>query len=61
MSVLAQMPFSELKIDRSFVKNCLTDPDLWKISTSAVAIARAYHMKAVAEGIEDIDTLQALE
>jgi EAL domain-containing protein (putative c-di-GMP-specific phosphodiesterase class I)/CheY-like chemotaxis protein len=61
MSVLAQMPFCELKIDRSFIKNCLTDPDLWKIATSTVAIARAYHMKAVAEGIEDIDTLLALQ
>jgi EAL domain-containing protein (putative c-di-GMP-specific phosphodiesterase class I) len=61
MSVLAQMPFCELKIDRSFVKNCLTDPDLWKIAASAVAIARAYQMKAVAEGIEDIDTLLALQ
>jgi len=61
MSVLAQMPFCELKIDRSFVKNCLTDPDLWKIAASAVAIARAYHMKVVAEGIEDIDTLLALQ
>jgi EAL domain-containing protein (putative c-di-GMP-specific phosphodiesterase class I)/ActR/RegA family two-component response regulator len=61
MSVLAQMPFCELKIDRSFVKNCLTDPDLWKVAASAVAIARSYHMKAVAEGIEDIDTLLALQ
>ena len=61
MSVLAQMPFCELKIDRTFIKGCLVDQDLWKVVTSAVAIARAYNMKAVAEGIEDLETLWALE
>jgi EAL domain-containing protein (putative c-di-GMP-specific phosphodiesterase class I)/ActR/RegA family two-component response regulator len=61
MAVLAQMPFCELKIDRSFVKNCLSDPDLWKVVKSAVAIADAYDMKTVAEGIEDFDTLQRLK
>ena len=61
MSVLAQMPFCELKIDRTFIKDCLVDQDLWKVVTSAVAIARAYNMKAVAEGIEDLETLWALE
>lgn len=61
MAALAQMPFCELKIDRSFVTDCLTDPDLWKVVTSAVAIARAYNMKTVAEGVEDLETLHALE
>ncbi|MBB5047260.1 EAL domain-containing protein (putative c-di-GMP-specific phosphodiesterase class I) [Rhodopseudomonas rhenobacensis] len=60
MSVLAQMPFCELKIDRSFVSHCLADPDLWKVVASSVAIARAYNMTTVAEGIEDVATWQAL-
>ncbi|ABD89333.1 EAL domain-containing response regulator [Rhodopseudomonas palustris] len=60
MSVLAQMPFCELKIDRSFVGGCLTDPDLWKVVASSVTIARSYNMKTVAEGIEDVATWQAL-
>lgn len=60
MSVLAQMPFCELKIDRTFIKGCLVDQDLWKVVTSAVAIARGYNMKVVAEGVEDLETLWAL-
>jgi EAL domain-containing protein (putative c-di-GMP-specific phosphodiesterase class I)/FixJ family two-component response regulator len=61
LSALAQMPFCELKIDRSFLKNCLRDPDMWKVVASSVAIAHQYNMKAVAEGIEDDDTRRALE
>ncbi|PZA13664.1 diguanylate phosphodiesterase [Rhodopseudomonas palustris] len=61
LSALARMPFSELKIDRSFVKDCLTDADMWKIVSSSVAIAHQYNMKAVAEGIEDAATWRALD
>ena len=61
LSALARMPFSELKIDRSFVKDCLTDADMWKIVSSSVAIAHQYNMKVVAEGIEDAATWHALD
>ncbi|MFC0239893.1 two-component system response regulator [Rhodopseudomonas telluris] len=61
LSALARMPFSELKIDRSFVKDCLVDPDMWKVVAASVAIAHQYKMKAVAEGIEDAETWWALE
>ena len=60
LAALARMPFSELKIDRSFVKDCLTDPDMWKVVAASVAIAHQYNMKAVAEGIEDTGTWRAL-
>jgi EAL domain-containing protein (putative c-di-GMP-specific phosphodiesterase class I)/ActR/RegA family two-component response regulator len=60
LSALARMPFSELKIDRSFVQDCLSDADMWKVVSSSVAIAHQYNMKAVAEGIEDDDTWQVL-
>jgi len=61
MSALARMPFCELKIDRSFVKDCLSDPDMWKVVASSVAIGHGYDMKVVAEGIEDVATWQALD
>ncbi|WP_420132549.1 EAL domain-containing response regulator [Rhodopseudomonas sp.] len=61
LSALARMPFSELKIDRSFVKDCLVDPDMWKVVAASVAIAHQYKMKAVAEGIEDAETWRALD
>ncbi|WP_031335954.1 EAL domain-containing protein [Rhodopseudomonas sp. B29] len=60
LSALARMPFTELKIDRSFVKECRSDPDMWKVVASSVAIAHQYQMKVVAEGIETVDTWQAL-
>ncbi len=61
LSALARMPFCELKIDRLFIKNCLVDPDMWKVVASSVAIAHQYGMTAVAEGIEDGDTWRALD
>lgn len=60
LAALARMPFSELKIDRSFVSDCLVDADMWKVVAASVAIAHQFKMKAVAEGIEDTKTLQAL-
>jgi EAL domain-containing protein (putative c-di-GMP-specific phosphodiesterase class I) len=60
LSVLARMPFSELKIDRTFVGTCLTDPDMWKIVRGSIALAHEFGMKVVAEGIEDRETCEAL-
>jgi EAL domain-containing protein (putative c-di-GMP-specific phosphodiesterase class I)/ActR/RegA family two-component response regulator len=60
LSVLARMPFNELKIDRSFVTHCLQDTDMWKIVRGSIALAHGFGMTAVAEGIEDIGTAEAL-
>jgi len=60
LSALARMPFSELKIDQSFVRNCLTDADLMKIVRGTIALAHEFRMKAVAEGIEDEATKATL-
>jgi EAL domain-containing protein (putative c-di-GMP-specific phosphodiesterase class I) len=46
------MPFAELKIDRSFIGVCRTDPDAWKLVRTTVALARELGMNVVAEGIE---------
>jgi EAL domain-containing protein (putative c-di-GMP-specific phosphodiesterase class I) len=61
LSALARMPFCELKIDRSFIRHCLVDADMWKVVAASVAIGHEYHMKVVAEGIEDFATWQALD
>ena len=60
LSALARMPFNELKIDRSFVKNCVHDKDMWKIVSGSVSLAHSFGMTAVAEGIEDLETAEAL-
>lgn len=57
---LRQFSFDELKIDQAFVRNITTeDPDR-KIVHSLVALAHAFGMQAVAEGVEDQATFAAL-
>lgn len=57
LSALARLPFSELKIDRSFVAGCEADRDMMKIIEASVGLARAFNMKVVAEGVESPQTL----
>jgi EAL domain-containing protein (putative c-di-GMP-specific phosphodiesterase class I)/ActR/RegA family two-component response regulator len=52
---LLRMPFTELKIDRSFVGVCRIDPEAWKIVRATVSLARELGMRVVAEGIESED------
>jgi EAL domain-containing protein (putative c-di-GMP-specific phosphodiesterase class I) len=52
---LLRLPFAELKIDRSFISVCRTDPDAWKIVRATVSLARELGMRVVAEGIETQD------
>jgi len=57
LSALAKLPFSELKIDQSFVKGCDTDEDMMKVVEASIGLARAFGMKVVAEGIDSPHTL----
>ena len=57
LAALARFPFNELKIDPSFVQACATDRDMLKIVEGAVGLARAFEMKVVAEGIDNLTTL----
>jgi EAL domain-containing protein (putative c-di-GMP-specific phosphodiesterase class I)/CheY-like chemotaxis protein len=60
LSALARLPFSELKIDQSFVKTCNTDEDMMKIVVASIALARAFRMKVVAEGVDNPQTLASV-
>lgn len=57
---LTRVPFSELKIDQSFVTGCTSDFDLFSIVKSSVEMARALGLKSVAEGIENQEEWDAL-
>ena len=57
---LLRHPFSELKIDRSFVSQCDTDPEAWKIVRATISMARELGLRVVAEGIETDAVLRLL-
>lgn len=52
MMQLRSLPFSELKIDRSFVSDMLHSEDAGIIVDAILALAGAFRMDVVAEGIE---------
>jgi EAL domain-containing protein (putative c-di-GMP-specific phosphodiesterase class I) len=59
-STLREIPFIEIKLDSSFVKNCALDATNAAICQTAVDLAHRFGSAAVAEGIESAADLQAL-
>jgi len=49
---LLRLPFTELKIDRSFIASCEEDQEAWKIIRATISLARELGLSVVAEGIE---------
>jgi EAL domain-containing protein (putative c-di-GMP-specific phosphodiesterase class I) len=52
MQQLARIPFTELKLDQSFVAHCATNGQHRAIIESSLDMARRLHLKTVAEGVE---------
>jgi len=52
LAYLRKLPASELKIDRSFVKDLDTSPDARAIVDAVLKLAHAIGLKVVAEGVE---------
>ena len=61
MQYLAQLPLDELKIDLSFVKAMLEQPQNEKIVRSLIDLAHNLELKVVAEGVESREILAALD
>jgi EAL domain-containing protein (putative c-di-GMP-specific phosphodiesterase class I) len=57
LAALARLPFSELKIDQSFVRGCEEDRDMAKIVDASVGLARAFNMIVVVEGVDSPEAL----
>jgi EAL domain-containing protein (putative c-di-GMP-specific phosphodiesterase class I)/CheY-like chemotaxis protein len=57
---LRRMPFSELKIDRSFVAKLLDDPECSTIVDAIIRLAQKLRLKCVAEGVESAPVLDLL-
>jgi len=61
LSALQQFPISTLKIDRSFVRNIVTNPDDATIVDTIIQMGRNLQLDVVAEGVEDEAQLNFLQ
>ena len=61
MQQLNRVPFSELKIDRSFVHNACHDSTQKAIIESNISLAQSLNMQTVAEGIETLEDWNLLK
>ena len=58
---LRQLPFSELKIDRSYVSNCHIDKINAGLCETIVRLGKRFGLKTVAEGIESVEEAQKMQ
>jgi EAL domain-containing protein (putative c-di-GMP-specific phosphodiesterase class I) len=60
MLQLVKLPFSEIKIDKSFVMTSRSSEESRTVIESIVHLGRSLHLSSVAEGVEDTETLEYL-
>ncbi|MFO1258543.1 MAG: EAL domain-containing protein [Gammaproteobacteria bacterium] len=61
LNYLKQLPVSELKIDRTFIRELATSPSDEKIVRSIIELGHNLNLKVVAEGIESIAVIKSLK
>ncbi len=61
LKALRQLPFSVIKIDRSFVSDMTTSADSRAIVKSIIGLAANMNMATIAEGVETEETAELLE
>ncbi len=60
LGYLKRFPFSQLKIDRSFIIDVLTEPDSASLTRSMISIGHNLGIKVIAEGVEQAEQLSFL-
>jgi len=60
LGYLRRFPFDTLKVDRSFIRDVLTDEGCAAITGAVIAMAQKLHLNVVAEGVETKEQLEYL-
>lgn len=60
-ALLARLPFSEIKVDKSFAIPARKSAEARTIIKSAVDLGHSLELRVVTEGVEDVDTLDFLQ
>jgi PAS domain S-box-containing protein len=60
LAYLTTLPISELKIDRSFVRDLGVTPQSSAVVTAIIALARSLGLRVVAEGVESLRQMEVL-
>ncbi|QXL84079.1 bifunctional diguanylate cyclase/phosphodiesterase [Comamonas sp. NLF-1-9] len=61
LTYLRRLPMDALKIDQSFIRDMLSDPDDMTIVQSIVGLAQAFHCEVIGEGVETAEQARALQ
>ena len=61
LSYLKKLPFTRLKIDKSFVDGLPDDPDSASVTRAIIGLARNFGLSVTAEGVERADQLAFLQ